>query len=251
MSERSRQSGRGRWLIAEFIVVVLGVVVGLAADEWRTQAGDQDRREIYLAQLGTELGGSAGRARAMMLRAETTKRFGAMVRDDFASSGSHATPDDSLATALTHLATQSRVTFVQSTYQDLLATGSSALFDPELRRRLNSVYDSQRRWEEHSLTFPSALLEKLRRVVPFELQEQVTSRDCSLEGRDCAFDAQLLASVVESIQVLRDDPDFLGALNEYLWWTDRSGRNAQGLREQILETVALIAAILQAPDDAL
>ena len=204
-----------------------------------------------MSQLRTELSGSAGRARAMAERAETTKRFGAMVRNAFGQSGSSMTVDDSLATALTHLATQARVTFVQSTYQDLLATGSSALFDPELRRRLNSVYDSQRRWEEHSLTFPTALLERLRQVVPYELQEQVRSSDCSLRGQGCELDAELLALVIESIELLRADPDFLGALNEYLWWTDRSGSNARALREQILEAVSLLQSASEVRGDAL
>lgn len=251
MGRQSDQWRRGRWLFAEFLVVVLGVVVGLAADEWRTQTGDRGRRETYLSQLRAELNGGAGRANAMTLRAATTKRFGAMVTDAFTNPGSYDVAEDELATALVHLATQARVTFVQSTYQDLLATGGSALFAPELRRALNSVYDSQRRWEEHSVTFPDAFLNRLRRVIPFELQAEVQGRECSLNGLNCELDPQLLATVIGNLDTLRDDPDFLGDLSEYLWWTDRSGRMAEGLRESLLELVAHLETISAVEEDTL
>lgn len=234
---------RGRWLFAEFLVVVLGVVVGLAADEWRTQIGDRGRRETYLSQLHTELSGGVGRANAMALRAATTKRFGAMVADAFATPGSNDVTEHELATALVHLATQARVTFVQSTYQDLLATGGSALFDPELRRALSGVYDAQRRWEEHSVTFPDGLLSTLRRVIPVELQAGVRDRECSLEGLDCDLDPQLLDRVIANLDTFRDDSDFLGDLSEYLWWTDRSGSMAEGLRENLLAMVANLESL--------
>ena len=179
----------------------------------------------------------------MTLRAATTKRFGGMVSEAFADPSLHDVPEAELATAIVHLATQARVTFVQSTYQDLLATGGSALFAPELRRALNGVYDSQRRWEEHSVTFPDAFLRKLRRVVPFELQAQVQGRDCSLEGINCELDPELLGSVISNLDTLRDDPDFLGDLSEYLWWTDRSGRMAESVRENLRELVAYLETL--------
>jgi len=47
--------------LTEFVAVVLGVVVGLAADEWRQGLQDRGRERVYLEQLAEDL--TSGRAR--------------------------------------------------------------------------------------------------------------------------------------------------------------------------------------------
>jgi len=43
--------GKFRWLIAELFIVILGVFIALAIDEWQTDTEDSARETEYLAQL--------------------------------------------------------------------------------------------------------------------------------------------------------------------------------------------------------
>jgi hypothetical protein len=55
MSHASGGRNRLGWLAAEFLVVVLGVVVGLAVDSWRDTRTDLDREIGYLERLRDDL----------------------------------------------------------------------------------------------------------------------------------------------------------------------------------------------------
>jgi hypothetical protein len=46
---------RSRWFFAEFIVIIVGVLVALAIDEWRGTLQDEEREQEYLAQLAADL----------------------------------------------------------------------------------------------------------------------------------------------------------------------------------------------------
>jgi hypothetical protein len=46
---------RSRWFFAEFVVIIVGVLVALAIDEWRGTLQDEEREQEYLTQLAADL----------------------------------------------------------------------------------------------------------------------------------------------------------------------------------------------------
>ncbi len=50
-----RFSGQIRWLVAELVVVILGVLIALAIDEWRKNVEESARESQYLTQLIRDL----------------------------------------------------------------------------------------------------------------------------------------------------------------------------------------------------
>ena len=46
---------RSRWFVAEFVVIIVGVLVALAIDEWRDTLQAEEREQEYLQQLAADL----------------------------------------------------------------------------------------------------------------------------------------------------------------------------------------------------
>jgi sensor c-di-GMP phosphodiesterase-like protein len=46
---------RSRWFLAEFVVIIVGVLVALGIDEWRDTLQDEEREQEYLEQLAADL----------------------------------------------------------------------------------------------------------------------------------------------------------------------------------------------------
>jgi sensor c-di-GMP phosphodiesterase-like protein len=46
---------RSRWFVAEFVVIIVGVLVALAIDEWRDTLQAEEREQEYLRQLAADL----------------------------------------------------------------------------------------------------------------------------------------------------------------------------------------------------
>ena len=46
---------RSRWFLTEFVIIIVGVLVALAIDEWREGLQDKEREQEYLQQLAADL----------------------------------------------------------------------------------------------------------------------------------------------------------------------------------------------------
>lgn len=46
---------RSRWFLAEFVIIIVGVLVALAIDEWREGLQDKEREQEFLQQLAADL----------------------------------------------------------------------------------------------------------------------------------------------------------------------------------------------------
>jgi len=125
--------------LTEFVVVVLGVVVGLAADEWRQGLQDRGREGVYLEQLTEDLG--SGRVRVANYQDRIMRV--AAAADSLIQGIESGEPvvDTAAFVRLAALAGQagmnrSDITY-SATYEELISSGDLALIrDAELRRAI-------------------------------------------------------------------------------------------------------------------
>lgn len=129
-----------RWFVAEFIVVVAGILVALALSAWAEDRRDRERERLYLTQLGVDLGVSEATlseaTEFMRLRAEASARvLHRFWRDDL-------TVDASTLDDLSLPKTMRRFNPVLGTANALMSTGDLNLVrDDALRSRIVTYLD--------------------------------------------------------------------------------------------------------------
>jgi len=134
-----RESFTGR-LVAEFIVVVLGVLLALAADRWNQGRADTVLEAAYMTRLIAEV-----RADSLQFEARLQQ-----IPQNMAALDSLVGVLDGSVTPANLLRTITRATPAfylrpPSTWQELEATGSiNILRDPGVREALSTYYGSQR-----------------------------------------------------------------------------------------------------------
>lgn len=138
MTDRPRLGRLG----AELVVVVLGVMIALAADNWRQGLEEQGIERRYVERLTEEVRQTI---EAVVARKESLIPVAASAYELAASMEGEAPPlsDDAFLEALFR-ATQigfSRQEFTDVTYRELVASGNLALLrDPELREGVVEFY---------------------------------------------------------------------------------------------------------------
>jgi len=162
MSDRGHRTGRLGWLAAEFAMVVLGVVVGLAVDQWRQGRVDADLELEYLRGLRGDLMADttlvAREVRSAAERRET-------IESALASLGGRGPfPADTLRILRTlgWALNMGLPTTQNDTYEQLLAQGALGRLDPELGAALGAYYTRLSRQENLFETWDEwrALLER-------------------------------------------------------------------------------------------
>ncbi len=137
MSQAPRTLGRVGWLAAEFVVVALGVAMGLAVDEWRQGRDDAEMELRYLRGLHDDL--AADTAEIARLVGWTREREEA-IEDALASlTGSAPMPQDPVEalTAVGFALNQRPWNVQDATFRQLLAQGDlGRISSPDLRQRL-------------------------------------------------------------------------------------------------------------------
>jgi len=129
-----------RWFLAEFLVVVVGILVAMALNSWYQGRQDASNERDYLQRLSRDLQGTIDSLQEA--RAFEQKQF-----DDgiFASralaASTHPSNAEAVATALSHLAERRTLLLRNTTYLDMLNTGNLRLVhDTKLRDRIAGFY---------------------------------------------------------------------------------------------------------------
>ncbi|MFT3896701.1 MAG: hypothetical protein QM719_03250 [Thermomonas sp.] len=129
-----------RWFLAEFLVVVVGILVAMALNSWYQDRQDALSERDYLQRLSRDLQGTMDSLQEA--RAFEQKQF-----DDgiFASralaASTHPADREAVATALSHLAERRTLLLRNTTYVDMLNTGNLRLVrDTKLRDRIAGFY---------------------------------------------------------------------------------------------------------------
>lgn len=168
---RTRIGGR---LLAEFAVIVIGVLVAFAADRWMTRVDEGQLADAYLESLQRDLAqdvtafeAAAGFTRSNVLRVGTLL---SVLRDGPTAS----TDRTEVLLAVEVLSWWTPVHYATGTWTDLTGTGNLRLIDSGLRALLSRYYDASGK---------TAQFETVKNQGPFARYESQVSKLLSPEQR--------------------------------------------------------------------
>ena len=146
-------------LAAEFGVIVLGVLVALAVDDWRAAKNDRDREAYFLTSLREDLHADIADFRAARASGEARVAAAAYIIEQLGARGPTASgrrsssgeapfspsPDaprpENLTTAMEQIALVANFDFSNGTHEELLSTASFGIIrSDEVRRAISRYY---------------------------------------------------------------------------------------------------------------
>ena len=131
--------GRARSIAGEFLIIVAGVLVALAVDQWRGSIADRTLEAHYLQRLGEDLASDT----ASFSEYQTVLETKASVLRDLVSDGplSHLLERENLMADLVHSQYKALQPNRATTFQELQSTGNMKLIrDFGLRGRITEYY---------------------------------------------------------------------------------------------------------------
>lgn len=228
-----------RRLLAELVVIAVGVGIALAVDNWNEARKERIAEREYLRGIATDLEASA-QALAQTLEAARENRA-AIERLIAIAEGAPPESKRQLATDLV-LATYlglPRMTTI--TFEELVSTGSLRLLrDAEFKRALAEALEAFRygtQWYDNYRRIEYITEEALRGLAPIELR---TEGPAALERPEviAGFDAEAV------VVALRADEDLVPKLEDSVWTQMR----AVMLADQQLRRIAALLSMLEDMD---
>jgi hypothetical protein len=196
-------------LSGEFVVIVVGVLMALAVDQWAAKASDPETEVEYLEALLRDLDAEAeffadatGPLRLLALADSALQEVGPVAR------GTAAFPVDTVR-FLRQVITSRRTVAVASTgsptFEELVSTGSLRLIrSAELRSNLIAYYSLATNIEARGLERSSGYAPLVRSLLP----------DDPLQGDDVSETRIRSYGVERAARAVRE-PDFVEALNRH------------------------------------
>ncbi|MDX1406415.1 MAG: hypothetical protein R3192_17925 [Woeseiaceae bacterium] len=244
--DRTRTSTRRNWrfLLGEFVVIVVGVLMALWVDELREARSNAELEVEYLESLVTDLHADLAQfdeTEAWMRRSEAAA---ATVLALYRGSPPTENVDD-LVAAVETAGWQHWPSITRNTIDDLRSTGNLRLIrDPALRRAIAAYYTTV-----ENVSIPSANMRdriwaqydaRVANVLEPDVRLGVLQRPESF-GHGITSDALAAAeppSVEELIAALRAFPELEIAAAEVLYQTINSRAGLGGMRSAALELKA-------------
>lgn len=145
----SRRAAGLRWVLGETLIVVVGVLIALAVDNWREERREERTEEQYLSSLledldsdFAELARAGGQARTA---AEAARTVLEVLRGQ-----AQSISGDSLAWSVEYAGFLYFPAYFPYTFNELLSTGNLRVIrDPEVRREIAAYYnliESEKQW---------------------------------------------------------------------------------------------------------
>ena len=211
-------------VLFEIMIVVLGVFLGLQANNWNEARADRERSEQYVSRVRADLV-------ADMTELQRHREFwGQVTQEGYAAIRYAETGDMNGATAWTtlrsflHASQAWQFTFVDATYSELRSAGELGLIpDPDLRKALADYYVAVAL--RRGGLGPNHLLPKYRELVRGRMRSDIMRhywRACFEQGAG----VQLLvecsppegaSGIVDILGQLAADPEIVDALR---YWID-------------------------------
>ena len=173
LSRISKAIREQNWLAVaiEFVIVILGVVIGFQVTSWADRQAEAARVELYLDRLITDLEENEQRfANALTFRSNVRE----MGLEALAYANGSRVPADSWRVVLTYFnASQAGgAEVVDATYREMVATGDLRLLrDLDLRGRLSAYYSSS--GNGYITEELPAYREDVRAIIPISIQTYI------------------------------------------------------------------------------
>ena len=229
----------------EFVIVILGVVIGFQVTAWNARQADLQRGQLYIERLSADLAENRTRTESNIAFRTDVRALGL---DALAFASGERQPASSWHTVATYFnASQSGSAYpVRATYEEMLSTGDLRLIaDLDLRNAL-SVYYTEGALSEITDERPPYRA-YVRTLIPIELQDHIWD-NCYTSGggagsqqlRDCPLPEQTRHDIDALAARLLNDERLNGELR---FWVSTQ-RAALGIfSDQLARTNSLLAAL--------
>lgn len=225
-----------RRLLAELVIVAVGVGVALAVDNWNEVRKERIAERDYLRGIAADLEDSASALERT--REAALENRAALERLIAVAEGAPPPPPGGFAVDLV-LATYlglPRMTTI--TFEELVSTGSLRLLeDAAFKRSLAKMLEQFKegsQWYDNYRRIEYTTEIALRGLAPIEVR---TEGGAALERPEvlAQFDSEAVAAA------LRADEDLVAILEDSIWTQARAERLANGLLEQTRELQSMLA----------
>lgn len=230
----------------ELLIVVLGVFIGLQAQEWATAHAEQQRADVLLQQLRGDLEGERVNIKAYLDYHQVTAAYARTAIRGLESPGS---VDPQTWVASVYQATQ--INAVQSnraTFDEMKSTGAIDLIrNAKFRGLLISYYSFD--WSQSPQTKAQAPYRELvRSILPFAIQKAIKA-SCgdryetigdslvTLLPKTCHVDLPP-ADIARAAETLRATPGLLPALTYQLSLTETTIEATEPTQQQLADLIA-------------
>jgi hypothetical protein len=230
----------------ELVIVVLGVFIGLQAQEWATAHAEQQRANVLLQQLRGDLGSERIDLKTYMDYQQVTADYARTAIKGLESPGSvdPATWIASAYQASQILTTQS----TRATFDEMKSTGAIDLIrNARLRAMLISYYSYD--WSQASTMKAEAPYRELvRSILPYAIQkaikascgdrvEIIGNRLLTRLPKTCHIDAPA-ETIERAAESLRATPGLLPALTYQLSLTETNIDTIPAVQQQLADVIA-------------
>lgn len=246
--KRFRQQQWGA-IATELVIVVIGVFIGMQAQDWATARAEQHRADVLLQQLRGDLDSEKAIVKMYLDYQQVTAAYARVAIRGLESPGS---VDTQRWVASAYQASQ--ITTAQSsrsTFDEMKSTGAIDLVrDARLRALLISYYSYD--WTQSvTMTAQAPYRELVRSVLPYAIQKAVKA-SCGDRyetlgdlvttrlPKTCHLDLPA-ADIAHAAEILRATPGLLPALTYQLSLTETNVETVEPTQRQLADVMAAAA----------
>lgn len=247
-AQRFRQQQWGA-IATELAIVIIGVFIGLQAQDWATAHAEQHRADVLLQQVRGDLDSERVNVNAYLDYQQVTAAYARTAIKGLESPGS-VDPQTWVASA--YQASQIDITqSYRATFDEMKSTGAIDLVrNARLRALLISYYSYD--WSQSAMMKAQAPYRELvRSVLPYAIQKAIkascgdryeTFGDVVVTRlpKTCHIDLPA-ADITHAAKILRATPGLLPALTYQLSLTETNIETVQPVQQQLAEVIAAAA----------
>jgi hypothetical protein len=239
-------------VVVELTIVVLGVFIGLQAQEWATAHAEQQRANVLLQQLRGDLDSGRANLKKYVDYQQVTAAYARTAIKGLESPGS-VDPQTWVASAYQAsqiLTTQSN----RATFDEMKSTGAIDLIrNAKLRALLINYYSND--WSQSSTIKAQAPYRELvRSILPYAIQKAINA-SCGdrieIVGNlvvtqlpeSCHVDVPA-ADIARAAAILRTTPGLLPALTYQLSLIETNIETTEPAQQQLAEVIAAAAKVV-------
>ncbi len=240
-------------VVLDFVIVVVGVYIGIQVSNWNEARIDEQRGEYFAARLLVDMQIEISNFDQETIYYTTVYDY---AKRAVALADTNDTADDNEFVVSTYNATQFNYSEpAQATYDELVATGNLYLLEDEnLRNAATFLYNSRVRSRLSNYVIESAFRERVRRIMPHDVQQAVREQCGDIIDSTTGYSSGIPANcrlefdqerIAEAASILRRDPElradlayFLSSIGYFISDSTATKRQALQRLEGIYPTAA-------------